>query len=336
MVNRVFVTGASGFIGSNLVLKLSNTDCVVYASFRQLPETKQKNERVVSLKGDILNVQSLNSLFSNVDTVFHCAAYISFQKKDFEKAYQVNVEGTRNILEAAYQAGVKKVIHLSACAVLGYSKNNKEIIDESADPVIEKDNVYAYTKKLAEGEVQKYVQKGLDVSIANLATVYGQGDRKINSGSIIKAIYENKIKFAPPGGTSYVTIDDLVDGLMLLAEKGKPGERYIFCNENLTFLELFNRIAKVLGRNEMKFKIPRWTYVPTVMVACIKDKIIGNSEKKINLITTQIIKESYNYKYYSSQKARGELCWKPKKSLEQAVNKALQFYKKERLIFNGQ
>lgn len=332
MKNRVFVTGATGFIGSNLVKKLAEMDCVVYALFRELPDKKSENKKIIYLKGDTMDVQNLNLLPDNIDTLFHCAALISFRKKDFQKAYQVNVEGTRNILEAAYKSGVKKVVYLSACAVLGYSNNEKKTLDESSNPRISKSNIYAYTKMKSEQVVQEYISKGLDVSIANIATVYGPGDRKMNSGTVIKAIYENRLRFAPPGGTSYVAVDDLVDGLILLAEKGITGERYIFCNQNLTFLNLFNRIAKVLNRSEIRFKVPRWTYIPAVSVVCVKNKIAGNSEKGINLVTPQIIKESYNYKYYSSKKARDILEWKPKKSLEEAVVAALEFYKKEGLM----
>lgn len=333
MIGTIFLTGASGFIGNSLVEKLLLHNNQIYALVRKPIEHIDK--RIIAVEGDILKPESFISIIKKCDTIFHCAAYISFQRKDFQKAYRINVEGTRNILETALKNNIKKVVHLSACAVLGYSKNSQEVIDESASPLIEKDNVYAYTKRLAEEEVQKYVKRGLDSSIANLATVYGPGDRKMNSGSIIKAVYENKIRFAPPGGTSYVTINDLVDGLILLAEKGRPGERYIFCNENLTYFELLNRIAKALGRNEIKFKIPRWTYTPAVMTAGVMEMIPGNSEGKVNLITSQIIKESYNYKYYSSEKARNELGWRPKQPLEEAVREAFEYYKREGLISSG-
>lgn len=329
MEGKIFLTGISGFIGSNLGKRLA-IDNRVYALVRRPIE--QIDASIMPIIGDILKPDTFISIIKECDVVYHCAAYISFRKKDFEKAFQINVRGTRNILEAAYRGGVRKVVHLSACGVLGFSSDRNIVLDETANPEIQQNNTYTYTKKLAEEEVQKYVQKGLNVSIANIATVYGQGDRKLNSGAIIRAIYENKIKFAPPGGTSYVNIDDLVDGLLLLAEKGKAGERYIFCNENLTFLELFNRIAKVLGRKEIKFKIPRWTYIPIIASTYILDKIIGQNGDKINLVTPQIIKESYNFKYYSSKKANDKLDWKPQKSLEEAVIKAIDFYKSKGII----
>ncbi|MDP2939643.1 MAG: NAD-dependent epimerase/dehydratase family protein [Candidatus Omnitrophota bacterium] len=330
-MNKIFITGASGFIGSNLVKKLVVNN-QVYTLFRKTD--KEINEKTTIVFGDILSPESFISNVNGCDILFHCAAYISFQEGNFQKAYKVNVEGTRNVLEAAYQAKVKKVVHLSACAVLGYSKDENQIIDETAKPKIPKSNVYAYTKMKAEEVVQEYVKKGANISIANIATVYGAGDRRLNSGSIIKAIYENKIKFAPPGGTSYVTVNDLIDGLILLAQKGRPGERYIFCNENLTFFELFNRIATVLGKGGIKFILPRWTYLPANVAAFLKDKLTFR-KRGFNLITPQIIKESYNYKYYSSQKARESLGWSPKETLEEAVTEAFKYYLKEGLICNG-
>jgi len=185
MNKTFFITGASGFIGSNLINKLYLGN-KVYALVRD-PQ-RHVIGGIENIVGDILSPESYEHELKGCDILFHCAAFISFRKKDFDEAYRVNVEGTRNVLEAAYVAGVKKVVHLSACAVLGFSDDKNKVLDETADPVIRKDNVYAYIKKLAEEEVQKYVKKGLDVSIANISTVYGQGDRKMNSGSIIKTI----------------------------------------------------------------------------------------------------------------------------------------------------
>lgn len=322
-MKTVFLTGYTGFIGTNLGIKLSLMNSNVYA----LTRTTIENQNVKTFIGDISETNILINTLKECDTVFHCAAYISFQKKDFDKAYQVNVVGTRNVLEAALQAGVKKVVHLSACAVLGFSKDKNIILDETVNPKIEKDNVYAYTKKLAEDEVQKYVQKGLDVSIANIATVYGQGDRKLNSGSVIKSIYEGKMNMVPPGGTSFVSVDDLVDGLILLAEKGKSGERYIFCTENMEYKMLCQRIAKTLNVKEPKYTLPHISFYPALCAVKGMELISGLAKKEMNLMTPQILKESFGYKYFNSAKAQNELGWKPKQTFEDAVKKAYDYYK---------
>lgn len=330
MKEKIFVTGVSGFIGSNLLGKLLTNNNKIYALFHKPFEHIDKSVR--TFEGDILKPESYSSAMKECDVVFHCAADISFRKKDFQKAYKVNVEGTRNVLEAAYQANVRKFVYLSACAVLGFSSDKNRILDENEDPEIKEDNVYAFTKRSAEEEVKKYVQKGLDVSIANITTVYGQGDRKLNSGTIIKAVYEGKMKLVPPGGTSFVSIDDLTEGLMLLSKKGKPGERYIFCTENMEYKILVRRIARTLGVKEPKYTLPGFSYYPALLAVKGLEFFSGFKKDKVNLITTQILKETYGYKYFSSEKARKELGWKPLQSFEEAVKKAFNYYKKNRLI----
>jgi dihydroflavonol-4-reductase len=330
MTNRVFITGASGFIGANLVNELTSCSDRVFALVRK--PTGYIDRKATIILGDILVPESFISVIKECDTIFHCAAYISFQKKDFQRLYRVNVEGTRNILEAAYKAGAKKVVYLSACAVLGFSLDKNKIIDETANPRIEKNNAYAYTKRLAEEEVRKYVQKGLNASIANIATVYGRGDSRLNSGGIIKSIYEGKMKLIPPGGTSFVSIDDLVKGLTLLAEKGRTGERYIFCTENMEYKLLIQRIARTLKVKEPGCILPRFSYYPALWAVKGIELLSRFNQDKVNLTTAQILKETYGYKYFSSKKAEAELGWRPLESLEEAVEKAFSYYKENQLI----
>jgi dihydroflavonol-4-reductase len=330
MKKQIFLTGTSGFIGSNLTEKLLSDNSRIYALVRKPGEPS--DNRIKTVKGDILKPESYASAMKKCDVVFHCAADISFRKKDFQKAYKVNVEGTINVLEAAYQANVRKFVYLSACAVLGFSSDKNKILDENEYPEIKENNVYAFTKRLAEEEVRKYVRKGLDASIANIATVYGQGDRKLNSGAIIKSVYEGKMKLVPPGGTSFVSVDDLVEGLMLLSEKGKPGERYIFCTENMEYKTLVRRIARTLGVKEPKYTLPGFSYYPALLAVKGLEVFSGLTKNKVNLMTAQILKETYGYKYFSSEKAKKELEWKPLQSFEEAVKKAFNYYKKDRLI----
>lgn len=327
---KIFVTGATGFIGGNLAEKLLLDNNQVYALVRKSVDYFGKT--IILVEGDILKPETFASIIKECDIAFHCAAYISFQKKDFQKAYQVNVEGTRNILESAYQAGVKKVVHLSTCAVLGFSDTKDKIIDETSNPEISKENIYAYTKKLAEEEVKRYVEKGLNVSIANIVTVYGRGDRNLNSGTIIKSVYEGKMRIVPPGGTSFVSIDDLIKGLILLAQKGNPGERYIFCSENMEYRELVQRIANVLKVHGPKYVLPGFTYYPVLWAVKGVELFSWLSDRKINLLTPAILKQTYGYKYFSSDKAKRELGWYPSQSLEDAVIEAFRYYKENYLL----
>ncbi len=329
-MDRIFVTGANGFIGSNLVSRLASAGFRVTALCRNSGVPFSNEVSVVT--GDILNPGTFAGYMKGCDVLFHCAAHISFQKRDFEKSYRINVQGTRNVIETAAATGVRKVVHLSACAVLGYSDKKDVIIDEGAAPAIDRDNVYAYTKKLAEEEVLFYTQKGLDISIANIATVYGPGDTRLNSGAIIKKIHNGGMLFAPPGGTSFVGTDDLVNGLILMSKHGRPGERYILCAENMSYDILCRRISKTLGVKGPLFILPHSLYLPAVLAGRVLELLAGSSESRVNLITGRIIREMFKYKYYSHAKAANELGWRPEQTLEDAVAKAFGFYKSRGLI----
>jgi dihydroflavonol-4-reductase len=327
---NIFITGSTGFIGSQLTKKLINDNNTIITLVRNPINSQVINLRPVC--GSLLEPESYRSKMKSCEIVFHCAGLISFNKRDYEKASLVNVQGTRNILEAAYQTGVKKVVHLSACAVLGFSRNNNVLIDENSNPSIKKDNVYAYTKKLAEDVVQEYVEKGMDISIANIATVYGPGDKKLNSGTIIRSIYYRKMKLAPPGGTSFVSVNDLINGLVLLSTKGRSGERYIFCSENMEYKTLVQRIARALQVKEPKHTLPGLTYYPALLAVKGIELLYSSLHKELNLISPQILKEVYGYKYFNSEKARIELGWEPSQSLEETVKIAFDYYKKNNLI----
>lgn len=332
MSRNAFVTGASGFIGNNLVKKLLSEGWNVIGLTRHLTSNYFSHQNLSIVEGDILDQARLIDLTRVADVIFHCAAHISFSSKDFKESFSINVMGTENILKSALKNKVKKVVYLSAASVLGYTKDPEVVIDEDRRVNISKTNSYAFTKRMAEDLVQDYVRMGLDASIAKITTVYGAGDKKLNSGTIIKSIYKDKIRFAPAGGTSYVSIADLVRGLLILSERGKKGESYTFCSENLTFLELFNRIAKCLGRKPIKAVLPRWTLFPVQGAFFLMRPFFGYSKDRVNILTPEIIKESYSYKYYSGKKARKELCWEPEVFLEEAVMDALRFYLKEGLV----
>lgn len=329
----MFITGASGFIGSNLAkgLSLGGYDVVVFLrenSSHPLLEGLGIKKTI----GDLNNKASIRKGLAGCRYVFHCAAKVSFNRYDYENLYRANVEGTRNILEMARAAAVEKFFHISACAVLGYTNDKARIIDEGSTYKVPKNSVYAYTKKLAEDEVVAFCQKGLRANIALPCTVYGAGDKALNSGLLIKSIYKGRLKMAPPGGTSVISVDDLVEGLNLLIEKGRDGERYIFSAENFEYLDLFNKIANVLGAKEIRYKLPNFFRYPCVITATIPEVISVFINKKSSLLTSQIIKETFGYKYYSSKKAKLELGWQPKVDISSSIKEAFEFYKKEHLI----
>lgn len=330
---KVFVTGGSGFLGSNLIRRLVTEGYKVSALLRPgSSHTFLEGLPYERVEGDLMDREALKRGMEGVGCVFHCAASVSFNRYDLPALYLTNVRGTKNALQATFDSGVKRFVHVSACAVLGYSKKSEELIDEDSPFEVPRRSVYAYTKKLAEEEVEEFSEKGLDCVVANPCTIYGQGDRKLNSGLIIKNVFEGRFVFAPPGGTSFVSVDDVVDGLLLIMAKGKRGERYVLCNGNLDYLTLLNRIARSLGVREIKRRIPPFFYFPAVSSASAFETITGLFNRKNPFLTAQLVKEVFSYKYYSSEKARRELGWEPHVGFGSAIDRAFDYYRTEGLI----
>ncbi len=333
MGESIFVTGGSGFIGSNLIKKLLEEGYDVTALWR--PGSSHPITDGLEFKkftGDLDDRALLAKGMAGADYVFHSAAKISFNKSEYDELYRVNVEGTRNVVEAARAAGVKKLVHISACAVFGNSNDSGGIIDEGSSPVIPKQSVYAYTKMLAEKEVADAAAKGLLSCTVNPATVYGRGDHSLNSGFLIKAVYTGGLKLAPPGGTSVVSVDDVVEGAILALKKGRSGERYILSNENLRYIDLCNTIADALKAKRIKYSVPSFLYLPAVSSISIVESALKLIGRPHPLLTVQVAKETFSYKYYSSAKARKELGWRPRTPLKEAVLEAFQFYRKRGIV----
>lgn len=333
MKGKVFVTGASGFIGSNLTRRLVADGYEVTALLR--PSSKHPLLDGISFEkcpGDLSDKEALRKGMEGARFVIHSAAKVSFNRDDYEELCKVNVEGTENVLAAAKEAGVERVVFISASAVFGYSRDKNAVIDETASPEIGKESVYAYTKKAAEGLVLAACSGGLDCVIVNPSTTYGAGDETLNSGFLVKAIYKGTMRAAPPGGTTVVSVDDVVSGIILAMNKGTKGERYILAAERFEFSKLCQEVAEVVGGKTPSIKVPSFFYLPAVAALFVAETFFKLIGKPHPLLTVQIGKETFAYKYYSSKKARRELGWEPAVEFKGAVLKAFNYYKDRNLL----
>jgi dihydroflavonol-4-reductase len=230
-------------------------------------------------------------------------------------------------------AGVKRFIFTSACATIGISKDPDTILDESSNWVPPKTWVYAYTKDLSERMVQFENAHGrMDTICLNPSAVYGPGDHAMNTGFAIKKIKQNNMPACPPGGTSYVSINDLVDAHILAMSKGKSGERYILMKENLTYFDLFNRIAETVGSNGIKYVVPNFMHYPLCHSMSAAESIMNILGLGELPISSHIMDELFMFKYYTNKKATRELGWKPKDKLEDAVSAAMEYYENQKML----
>lgn len=255
----ILVTGATGLVGSHLILRLLEEGQNVRAMYRTQAhlsrvrtvfEQYQKVEfwdKIHWIQADILDIPSLELAFKNVDYVYHCAAFISFDPKDEEPLRKVNIEGTANIVNCCIDFGVKKLCHVSSIAALGDLKEFEIQITEETEwnPEV-RHNDYAITKYGGEMEVWRGFQEGLSVVVVNPGVIIGPLFWREGSGEIYSKI-EKGVSFYTSGATGFISVHDLVQIMMQLMQANVSGERYIVVGQTIPYKTLMENLSVKLG-----------------------------------------------------------------------------------------
>lgn len=242
----VLVTGGTGFIGSYIIKNLLEKGYSVRAIRRsgKLPfyiasEILNKAEWV---EADVLDVVSLNDVMNGIDAVIHCAAVVSFSKKEREKMYQVNVEGTANVVNAAVDNGVKRFLHVSSVAALGRTKISETVTEQKKWDNNKNNTHYAISKHHSEMHVWRGFAEGLEGVVINPATVLGYGDWNQSSCAIFKNIYK-EFPWYTKGINGFVGVEDVAEAAVQLMLSDITQKKFIVSAENRSFQQLFNCIA---------------------------------------------------------------------------------------------
>lgn len=323
---KAFVTGATGYIGRRLVDRLLSDGVEITALVRSGDHGLPAGVKTVS--GDILASAGLGGVGKGADRLYHLAALITFDSSKRDELLLVNGQGTRNILDLAKQWGVRRTVVVSSACTIGLSFESNIVLDEATPPsaALAAANPYLESKAALERAVRE-VAPELDVVVVNPTTVYGPGDKSLNSGTLLKAIARSAIVPVFPGGSNVVDVDDVVEGIIAAGEKGESGRRYILGAHNLAFLEIIATIAAAVGRKPLLVPVPRCLRVPLSFGAAIYGKMT-----KSRFLTPQIVGDLFAFKYYSHELARKELRWSPRYSFAETVGRAVEYYRKEGLI----
>jgi dihydroflavonol-4-reductase len=254
----ILVTGATGHIGNVLVRKLIEQGEKVRALiWRGEDTTPLEKLDVETVEGDVLDPESLKPAFKGVEKVFHLAGIISIMPGQNPLVWRVNVEGTRNVLNAARQAGVRRLVYTSSIHAIHRAQHGK-VIDESLpfDP----NNPYgAYDRSKAEAslEVQKATADGLDAVILCPTGVIGPYDfRGSELGEVIRGAAEARPMFYVEGAYDFVDVRDVADGLIAAAEHGRRGESYILGGNKISVRYMLETVREVTGKAFASIKIP--------------------------------------------------------------------------------
>ncbi|PKB77890.1 MAG: hypothetical protein BZY88_20410 [SAR202 cluster bacterium Io17-Chloro-G9] len=329
---RTLVTGATGFIGGNLARELCRRDYQVRALVRPGSNTLTiEDTPVETVPGDILDPESLTRAMKGCRTVFHCAAAYTFWAKDPGMIHRTNVEGTTNVLEAARLAQVDRVVYTSTVSTVGLSpretdgKTGGALADEDTplEPIHLVGN-YKKSKYRAEQVALTMAAQGLPVVVVNPTFPVGPWDVKPTpSGRLVLDFLLGRIPTYVATGMNIVDVEDVAEGHILAMEKGRPGERYVLGNKNVTLKNILDMLQELTGRAAPRWRMPLWL---AIGAAYIDDLVEGKLLRREPRMPLEGLKVSRTPMYVNCQKAVDEL-GQPQRPVEAALEKAVRWFK---------
>jgi dihydroflavonol-4-reductase len=255
----VFVTGATGFLGMHLVARLRDRGHEVTALVRA-DDPALAALGVVQRRGDVLDRSAVHEAAAGAELAFHCAGRVSRDPDDAEALYRVHVEGTKTVLDACRDAGVKRIVVASSSGTVAVSDDPTAIATETDETPIGLIARWPYyrAKLFAErAALERNVRGSFEVVSVNPTLLLGPGDLRGSSTDDVRLFLDRKLPAIPAGGLSFVDVRDAAEGMILAAEKGAPGERYLLGACNLTVRDFFGKLERVSGVKGPWLLVPR-------------------------------------------------------------------------------
>jgi nucleoside-diphosphate-sugar epimerase len=315
----ILVTGGTGLVGFHLLLQLSQEENAIRAIYRsekkrlhikKLFEKENKLsefEKIDWVNADILDIPALETAFTNVSYVYHCAALVSFNPKDEEKLYRNNIVGTANVVNCSLTSDVKKLCYVSSISVLGNGTEYNLILNEETErnnEIVRSD--YSISKFGAEMEVWRGFQEGLEVVIVNPGVIFGYGFPTEGSSLFIKNVKDGQL-FYTQGKLGIVAVEDVVKAMTTLMKSTISGERFILVAEDVTYKELFDSIADSLASRtsankvkKPKFEIKKWQ----LQIIRIFEFVFTTLFFRKRMLTKATINALYNIEIHDTNKIK--------------------------------
>lgn len=264
-----FVTGGTGYVGSNLLAALIDRGVRVRVLRRPTSSLAALDGLAFESRlGDVLDgVDTLAAAMAGCSWVFHTAAISDYWRyRGRKRLYRTNVGGTRNVLAAALRAGVERFVLTSSLAAMGVPAPGQLLTEADYFNLPPRRFRYGHSKYLAECELRRAVDAGIPAVAVNPSVVIGPGDINRTESTMFEHAERGRLRVAAPGGTNFVAVRDVVQGHIAAAERGRAGERYILAGENLSFRDAFTTVCDIAGRPGPAAVLPRWT-VPVAAAA---------------------------------------------------------------------
>jgi dihydroflavonol-4-reductase len=326
------VTGAAGFVGSHVArLLIERGDHVRLllrpTSSRRLPDSLPAG-RVERVAGDLRDAASLDAAMDGVETVYHVAADYRLWARSPREIYESNVDGTRNLLDAARRAGVARFVHTSTVATMAVPQGEGLPDERTITSLDEMIGAYKRSKWLAEQEALRAAAAGQPVVIVNPTTPVGPGDAKPTpTGRILVDFLNGRMPAYVDTGLNFVPVEDAAAGHLLAAERGRAGERYILGGENLTLKQALDLLSRVSGRPAPRWRLPH----AVALAAGYADAAVSRLLDREPQIPLEGVRMARHNMFVNTEKARRELGFSPG-PVAAALERAVQWYEANRYL----
>jgi dihydroflavonol-4-reductase len=322
---KAFVTGATGFVGSHVARVLHDAG----ADLRLLVRKTSRTDNIDGIPahrfvGDLLEPRSLLKAMSGCDAVFHVAADYRLWTRDESQMYRCNVGGTRAVIEAAQQAGVRRIVYTSSVATMGFG-NNGHLTDEDS-PVSVDDMIgpYKRSKFVAEQVAIEAARHGVDVVIVNPTTPVGEQDIKPTpTGRIILDFLKRKFPAYVHTGLNLVDVVECARGHISAFEKGRSGERYILGGENLTLKQILDKLGVITGLPSPKVRLPYTVAFGAAVVDTAINGVLLHREPRATIDSVRMARKEM---FVACTKAERELGWNTV-PVDQALRRAVDWFR---------
>jgi dihydroflavonol-4-reductase len=326
---RALVSGATGFVGAAVARALLREGWTVRVLARDGSDRSNLKELALEIAiGDLTDPKSLTRAMQGCGALFHVAADYRLGARDPWQLYLTNVEGTRNILQAARQAGVEKTVYTSSVATMGIPPDGSPGDEQTPVGLAAMIGHYKRSKFLAEQAALEAAHAGLSVVIVNPSTPVGSGDVKPTpTGQVVLDAAAGRMPAYVDTGLNIVHVDDVAAGHLLAYHRGRAGERYILGGEDMTLKEILAHIARLTGRKPPSIRLPYAAVLPIAYLAEAWAKVSGRSGR----VTLEGVRMSRKRMFFSSAKAMRELgySWRPP---AQAFDDAVRWFRERGLL----
>ena len=319
-----FVTGATGFVGSHVARVLAEQG----ADLRLLVRPSSELRNIADLKaeratGELRDPASLKRAVAGCEVVFHVAADYRLWVRDPDEMYRSNVEGTRAVLEAARESGVRRVVYTSSVATMGFT--NGHLADETS-PVSLANMIgpYKRSKFMAEQVAIEAGRSGMDVVVVNPTTPVGERDIKPTpTGRIVVDFLKRKFPAYVDTGLNLVDVSECARGHVAALEKGTSGERYILGGENLSLKQILDKLAAITGLPSPRIRVP---YALALATGVVDEVVTGYIRKREPRATIDAVRMGRKKMFVSCGKAERELGWKTV-PVDDALGRAVTWFR---------